>query len=196
MNAQRQCSRKRLSQTAALIACLWMSFGCASQQKQQPLVIRGFLAPHKAALDAPTIVKTMRQAGFSDDQILAHGPSLRNALATQGGVRAMQDKFTLAMIMIRSGEVYGVSVNRGTFHFPIPTGHDPYAANVIDADNLDLYLTLGEALAQSGEHDKAQSLLERLDQAIESMDHLPPPAVNRRVAALRQTLAKPQLSAL
>ncbi len=102
---------------------LMLLAGCGNQT--QPLTVDPFMVPEKAELDAELVVKTMRQAGFSDEQILDHGPACRNALATAGGVRMRDKEFTLAMFMIRSNEVYGVAVNRGAFHFPLDgASHD------------------------------------------------------------------------
>jgi len=109
---------------------LLLAGGCANQTK--PLVVEGFNVPHKAALDAPTVVHAMRQAGFSDDHIVDHGPAMRNALATQGGVRLRSAALTLAMFMVRDDELFGVAINRGAFHLPLRNGSGMRVNNSLD----------------------------------------------------------------
>jgi hypothetical protein len=71
----------------------------------------------KMELDAYDIVLTMRQAGFNDEQILKHGPSLRNALAIKGAARIFGDQSTQAIFMIQDGEIYAVSQRHGSFRY-------------------------------------------------------------------------------
>ncbi len=117
---------------AMLVAAGLMVFGgCV---KDNTLVVEGFNVPEKAAIEAPMIVHSMQRAGFTDEQILAHGPALRNYLATQGGARVRKEQLTLAMFMIRRDSLFGTAVNRGAFHFPLDDAQAQTAAPPSDAD--------------------------------------------------------------
>ncbi len=66
-------------------------------------------------VSAPDLAEAMVRAGFSPDFILEHGPAIRNALATSGGVR-IRDKGVIAALMsIQARKLYVTSRERGTF---------------------------------------------------------------------------------
>jgi hypothetical protein len=112
--------------------------GCANQEPRSFKVAPISTGREKLALDPPDIVRAMRRAGFSDQQIVKHGPRLRNALAMQGAARIKAGEMTQAMFMIRDEEVYGVALNQGAFRYKPDEAPDELS------DNLDKPWSAGE----------------------------------------------------
>lgn len=68
-----------------------------------------------AALDADDVVHVMRRAGFSDEQILALGTELRNALLYSGAVQVkLRDKVE-AVFAVHGDYVFITTRLRGSF---------------------------------------------------------------------------------
>lgn len=116
-------------QAAATVLCfLLLALGGCSTPTPT-LSVEGFSVPQKAALDAETVVETLRLAGLTDPQMVEHGPALRNALATQGGARLLNRELTLAMFMVRRSHIHGVAINRSAFYVPLAHDAQPAASD-------------------------------------------------------------------
>ena len=100
--------------------------GCSEQTKVNSTGIR--LSPlfnnEVASLGAYDIVQIMRRAGFSDEQILKHGKSMRNGLAQSGAVQLLVDnsKKVEATFAVHWPCVYISTRLRGTFVYDIRYG--------------------------------------------------------------------------
>lgn len=66
-------------------------------------------------VSAANLAEAMVRAGFSPDFILEHGPAIRNALASSGGVRVRDKGVIAALMSIQAGKLYVTSRQRGTF---------------------------------------------------------------------------------
>jgi hypothetical protein len=71
------------------------------------------------ALDADDVVRVMRRAGFSDQQILDLGTDLRNALASAGAAQIRVGKKVEAILAVDEHCVYGTSCHRGAFVYDL-----------------------------------------------------------------------------
>jgi hypothetical protein len=92
--------------------------GCANAGIQLiPLSNRSVLA-----LSADDIVQVMRRAGFSDAQILEHGPELRDGLARSGAVQVKIYNKVEAVFAINGDSVYISTRLRGNFIYNVNTG--------------------------------------------------------------------------
>jgi len=67
------------------------------------------------AVKAYDLAAAMRRAGFSDEEIIQHGPVVRNALATSGGAQIRRGKEVSAVFSVFSEKLYVTSRTRGTF---------------------------------------------------------------------------------
>lgn len=68
-----------------------------------------------ADVSAAVLAEAMIRAGFSPDFILEHGPAIRNALASSGGVRVRDKGVIAALMSIQADRLYVTSRERGTF---------------------------------------------------------------------------------
>ena len=76
-----------------------------------------------ADVSADDLAKAMLTAGFTAEQVLKHGPAVRNSLATSGGAQIRDGKFVAALFSIHSRQLYVTSRARGTFVQPLaPAG--------------------------------------------------------------------------
>jgi hypothetical protein len=73
------------------------------------------------ALDAEDVVTVMRRSGFDDDQILAQGTEIRNALSTTGSARISVGKKTEALFMVVDRYIHVSSRLRGNFIYDTQT---------------------------------------------------------------------------
>jgi hypothetical protein len=76
-------------------------------------------------LNADDVVRVMRRAGFSDSQILEHGPDLRDGLAQSGAVQIKIGKKVEAVFAINLDHgpcVYITTRLRGSFIYNVQTG--------------------------------------------------------------------------
>jgi hypothetical protein len=64
----------------------------------------------------------MRQAGFSDNQILEHGTDLHNALSREGAAQIRIRKNPEAVFAINGDAVYISTRLRGNFIYNVKTG--------------------------------------------------------------------------
>jgi len=74
------------------------------------------------ALSADDVVQVMRRAGFSDVQILEHGPDLRDGLAQSGAVQIKINNRVEAVFAINGDSVYISTRLRGNFIYNVNTG--------------------------------------------------------------------------
>jgi hypothetical protein len=80
-------------------------------------------------LTADQVVALMREAGFTDDEILKLGTDVRNALASEGGAKIMTTKYTRAMFVVYEVYIYVVVREGKDVVFPLPA--DPAADQTV-----------------------------------------------------------------
>jgi len=73
-------------------------------------------------VSAIDLSEVMLRAGFTREDILRHGATLHQALATSGGAQMRQGKIVSALFAVHSGRLYVTSRTRGTFVHPLNDG--------------------------------------------------------------------------
>jgi len=73
-------------------------------------------------LSSDDIVRVMRRAGFSDNQILGYGTDLHDALSRSGAAQIKIDKRLQAVFAINGDSVYISTRLRGNFIYNVKTG--------------------------------------------------------------------------
>jgi hypothetical protein len=73
-------------------------------------------------LSSDDIVRVMRRAGFSDNQILEYGTDLHDALSRSGAAQIKIDKKLQAVFAINGDSVYISTRLRGNFIYNVKTG--------------------------------------------------------------------------
>ncbi len=73
-------------------------------------------------LSSDDIVRVMRQAGFSDNQILEHGTDLHSALSREGAAQIRIRKNPEAVFAINGDAVYISTRLRGNLIYNVKTG--------------------------------------------------------------------------
>ncbi len=68
-----------------------------------------------AQVSADDIVIAMGRSGFTREEILEHGPAIRNALSTRGGAEVRRDGRVTAVLSVMDGALYVVSQRGGTY---------------------------------------------------------------------------------
>jgi hypothetical protein len=68
-----------------------------------------------ASLNAQDIVLAMARTGFTRQEILDHGPAVRNALSVQGGAEVRRGGNVTAIFSVMDGALYVVSQRGGTY---------------------------------------------------------------------------------
>lgn len=68
-----------------------------------------------ADVNAMALASAMIRAGFTREQILNLGPSIRRGLATNGGAQAQRDGRVAALFSHMDGRLYVTSESSGTF---------------------------------------------------------------------------------
>ncbi|RBI83661.1 hypothetical protein DRV85_15055 [Rhodosalinus halophilus] len=66
-------------------------------------------------ISAQELVAAMARTGFTRQEILDHGPAIRNALAVQGGAEFRRDGNVAAIFSVMDGSLYVVSQRGGTY---------------------------------------------------------------------------------
>lgn len=74
------------------------------------------------ALDADDIVRLMRRAGFSDEQIIDAGTELRNSLATSGGASIRTGDRVQAVFAVDGNCVHVSSHQTGSAIYDVESG--------------------------------------------------------------------------
>ncbi len=105
---------------AGKIACfsLVILAGCASVDRNIAMTrepVTGIVSGEATNVSAADLAEAMVRAGFTREQILAQGPSIRQSLATQGGAQVRDGKVVGAMFSIHADKLYVTSRTRGTF---------------------------------------------------------------------------------
>lgn len=90
--------------------------GCAqpSEPKAQVTLLNN---QDLTALDADDVVRIMRRAGFSDEQILDFGTELRNGLASTGAVQIKIGNKVEAIFAVHGQVVQASARRRGSFTY-------------------------------------------------------------------------------
>ena len=101
-----------------IMLAMWL-VGCASGPSSTRPHVLSMVNRDVAALSAHDVAVCMRQAGFSDEQILEAGPTLRNALATAGSAQLRVGKHVQAIFAVDGDHLYVSSRQRGTFIHPL-----------------------------------------------------------------------------
>ena len=73
-------------------------------------------------LNADQIIQILGRTGFSRNQIVEYGPTIREGLARSGRVEVKVNNKTEAAFAIKGNEVYISSLSRGYFIYNINTG--------------------------------------------------------------------------
>ena len=73
-------------------------------------------------LSSDEIVRVMRRAGFSDNQILEYGTDLHDALSRSGAAQIKMSKKLQAVFAINGDSVYISTRLRGNFIYNVKTG--------------------------------------------------------------------------
>ncbi len=73
-------------------------------------------------LSSDDIVRVMRRAGFSDNQILEYGTDLHDALSRSGAAQIKMSKKLQAVFAINGDSVYISTRLRGNFIYNVKTG--------------------------------------------------------------------------
>ena len=73
------------------------------------------------ALSSDDIVRVMRRAGFSDEQIIEFGTDVRNALASTGASQVRVGKKVEAIFAVDGDCLHGTSRLRGSFIYDMKT---------------------------------------------------------------------------
>ena len=92
--------------------------GCATVERNAPLVTQTVLpmaSGEAADVSAEDLARAMVRAGFTRDQVLRHGPALRNALASAGSAQVRDGREVGALFAVHGGKLYVTSRSRGTF---------------------------------------------------------------------------------
>lgn len=97
--------------TLALIGCASMDSNVARLEADVQSISVG--EPH--AISARDLAAAMVQAGFSGEDILKYGPSVRNAIGSAGGAQINKDQFAHAILTVQEGKLYVSSRDGGTF---------------------------------------------------------------------------------
>jgi len=108
---------------ASLLLTL-LAFGvvsCAANRGLEVIPLR-YEDQNVLTLSSDDIVRVMRRAGFSDNQILEHGTDLHAALAHSGAAQIKMRRNLEAIFAINGDAVYISTRLRGNFIYNVKTG--------------------------------------------------------------------------
>jgi len=100
---------------SGLLACVG---GCANTDAR----VSPLPNPDVAALDADHIVRIMRRAGFSDEEIVDLGTQLRNILGASGAAKIQVGQKVEAIFAVDGRCLHGTSRRRGSFVYQLDNG--------------------------------------------------------------------------
>jgi hypothetical protein len=110
----------------AALACALLLAGCGgmAETMNRPIVLTeatvvAMSVGEAEEVSADDLAEAMLRAGFTPEEILAHGAELHNALATAGGAQLRQGKLVSALFAVHAGKLYVTSRERGTFVHPL-----------------------------------------------------------------------------
>ena len=95
-----------------------MAAGCSSLDRASQRVV-AFNNQDVVALDANDMVRIMRRAGFSDQQVLDLGTDLRNAMASAGAAQVICEKKVEVTFVVDGDVVRAATRNRGAFVYDV-----------------------------------------------------------------------------
>ena len=139
MRVRQRHTLRRAVVAIGLVALTLEAFGCKAkpvewaelgqgnqghrqQQRQARVRIEPQTNRDVADLSPNDVVQIMRRVGFTDDQILALGRNLRDALFQSGGARVMDGKEVEALIRVNGTQIYIGSRTRGNFIYDLGYG--------------------------------------------------------------------------
>jgi len=96
--------------------------GCGRRSSRSGIQVIPVSNRHVLELSADDIVQVMRRSGFSDAQILEHGPAVRQGLAESGSVQIKINNTVEVVFAINGDSVYISSRLRGLFIYNVHTG--------------------------------------------------------------------------
>lgn len=102
----------------AVVPALFLMGACAAMEpniRMTEEIVMPITVGQVTAVKAYDLAAAMRRAGFSDEEIIQHGPVVRNALATSGGAQIRRGKEVSAVFSVFSEKLYVTSRTRGTF---------------------------------------------------------------------------------
>ncbi|MCH7556359.1 MAG: hypothetical protein IIB56_02765 [Planctomycetes bacterium] len=106
---------------ASLLLTL-LTFGVVSCATHSGIEILPLRNQDVLTLSSDDIVRVMRHAGFSDNQILEYGTDLHSALSREGAAQIRVKKNLEAVFAINGDAVYISSRLRGNFIYNVKTG--------------------------------------------------------------------------
>jgi hypothetical protein len=114
----------RITTRLALLLLLTLgTIGCA--RRATGIQIIPLSSSNVLALGADDLIEVMRRAGFSDEQILEHGPDVHDGLAQSGAVQVRVNNRVEAVFAInrdRGDCVYISTRVRGNFIYNVGSG--------------------------------------------------------------------------
>jgi hypothetical protein len=99
-----------------------LAFGVVSCATHRGLEVVPLNHEEVLTLSSDDVVRVMRRAGFSDNQILEYGTDLHSALSREGAARIKINKTVQAVFAINGDAVYISSRLRGNFIYNVKTG--------------------------------------------------------------------------
>lgn len=116
-----QVSRNGGVIVASLLLTL-LAFGVVSCAAHRGIEIVPLRNQDVLTLSSDDIVRVMRRAGFSDNQILEYGTDLHSALSREGAAQIKVNKNLEAIFAINGDAVYISTRLRGNFIYNVKTG--------------------------------------------------------------------------
>lgn len=103
---------------AVIFLAALLPAGCGAldqniQRREAP--VNAVTVGEAADVTALDLARAMLQAGFSREEILQHGPMVRNALATSGAAQIADGESVLALMSVLGDKLYITSRSNGTF---------------------------------------------------------------------------------
>lgn len=96
--------------------------GCATTDENIAMTkapVSPMVVGEATEVSAFDLAQAMLRAGFTREQILKQGPSVRLALATSGGAQVRDGKVVGALFSVHENQLYVTSRTRGTFVQPL-----------------------------------------------------------------------------
>jgi len=105
-----------------LLACACLCLLCMACGAKHPTAVP-MNTPYVVDATADDIVRMMLFAGFSDEQIIEYGTTVRNGLALYGGTQIhTKDKVKAVFAVIEQNRVYISTLHKGNFIYDMKTG--------------------------------------------------------------------------
>lgn len=122
--------RHKLRHSGVTVVLLLLSFlflgmvGCMSGAgKSAKFKVTAFSNQQVAALSSDDVVRIMRRAGFSNEQILQMGTQLRNGLLLSGAAQISRGNVVEAIFAVNNNNVYIAARLRGNFIYDPQKGN-------------------------------------------------------------------------